>query len=118
MPYRAGKRLNLGRHPDGTPDWREPGDPVPEAADWKNLSHYTATGAVVADPTVPRQPPDRPAAATSPPPATSPTRDPGDGAPVPPRAPEPVAPSRPLAPSLGERVPQRESHRFPRRMPS
>lgn len=39
--YIAGKRLNLGT------DWREIGDPVPEAAGWRNLRAYLNGGAVI-----------------------------------------------------------------------
>lgn len=37
----AKRRLKLGRD-----DWRNPGDPVPEARRWKNLRAYTNTGKI------------------------------------------------------------------------
>lgn len=39
--YIAGKRLKIG---DG---WREPGQPVPEAAHWRTLQAYINSGAVI-----------------------------------------------------------------------
>lgn len=39
--YVAGKRLKIGNG-----DYREYGDPVPEAAGWKNLGSYLSSGAI------------------------------------------------------------------------
>ncbi len=61
--YVALRRLKVG---DG---WREPGDPVPEAATWRNLRAYLGAGQVAevpdeesagAEPTAPARPRRRP----------------------------------------------------------
>lgn len=42
--YIAQKRLKVGE------GWREPGDPVPEAAHWRTLRVYLENGSLVIDP--------------------------------------------------------------------
>ena len=39
--YVARKRLKVGD------EWREPGEPIPEAATWRNLHSYLSSGAVM-----------------------------------------------------------------------
>jgi len=41
MAYIAGKRLKIGG------EFREPGDPVPEAAEWKNLKTKISAGLII-----------------------------------------------------------------------